>query len=91
MHFIGKRSQLNHDLFAIAHWKHVLVWLHSRPWRTTLAIGWINSQPLLPAATAPLQNMFIQQQWRLLLEGDDLPMSSLERFVTRPLIEHGQR
>ena len=69
----------------------MLVWLHSRPWRTTLAIGWINSKPLLLAATAPLQNMFIQQQRRLLFEGDDLGMTSLERFVTRPIFEHGQR
>ena len=91
MRFTGKRSQLNHDLFATAHWKHALVWLHSRPWRTTLSIGWINSHPLLLAATAPLQNMFIQQQWRLLLDGDDSPMTSLERYVARPLFEHGQR
>ena len=40
-------------------WTHVLVSLHSRPWRTTLSVGWINFQPLLlseyvhSAAVAP--------------------------------------
>ena len=42
----------------------------------------------LPALGPPLQNMRIQQQWRLLFEGDDLPMTSLERPVTRPFFEH---